>query len=134
MTMKVTLSGPILVNAIKNMLKAVEKGLMEIGKIGRLQVQQGTPVATGFLRGSIRETKPTVSRAKASIIISAGWTNRGGTDVVYAHFIETGKRYPSGKQTAYKGAGMFKKGQSFLQQRTSQNKFQKIIVQDLGGR
>tara|TARA_R100001594_G_C4020679_1_gene259046 strand:- start:392 stop:796 length:405 start_codon:yes stop_codon:yes gene_type:complete len=134
MTMKVTVSGPILVNASKNTLNAVEKGLKEIGKIGREKVQQGTPVDTGFLRDNIKETKPTVSQTDAFVTISAGWTKKGGRDVVYAHFIETGQRWPGGKPTAYKGRKMFDKARIFLTQPAQQNKFTKIVVRDLGGR
>ena len=134
MTMKVTVRGPILVNASKNTLNAVSKGLAELGKIGRETVRQKTPVATGFLRNNIKETKPSVSQTNASITISAGWTQKGGKDVVYAHFIETGKRWPGGKPTAYKGRKMFDKARIFLTQPAQQNKFTKIVVRDLGGR
>ena len=134
MTMKVTVRGPILVNASKNTFNAVSKGLAELGKIGRETVRQKTPVATGFLRNNIKETKPSVSQTNASITISAGWTQKGGKDVVYAHFIETGKRWPGGKQTRYRGSRMFDAGRISLSQSSAQNKFVKIIVKDLGGR
>ena len=134
MTMKVTVRGPILVNASKNTLNAVSKGLAELGKIGREAVRQETPFATGFLSQNIKETKPNVSTTNASITISAGWTQKGGRDVVYAHFIETGKRYPGGKQTTYRGSRMFEAGRALLSQKSAQNKFAKIIVKDLGGR
>ena len=53
---------------------------------------------------------------------------------MYAHFIETGKRWPGGKQTRYRGSRMFDAGRISLSQSSAQNKFVKIIVKDLGGR
>ena len=133
--MTVTIRGPALVNADKNMLKAVKKALITVGKIGTREVRQNTPVASGFLRSNIREQKPEVTRKKAEIYISAGWSPKAGKDVVYAHFIETGKRYPGGRQTRYRGSRMFGKAAAVLAGKLKKgSKFEREIVGIMNGK
>ena len=112
--MTVTIRGPALVNADKNMLKAVKKALITVGKIGTREVRQNTPVASG---------------------LSAGWSPKAGKDVVYAHFIETGKRYPGGRQTRYRGSRMFGKAAAVLAGKLKKgSKFEKEIVGIMNGK
>jgi len=135
MAYKVTIRGPALVNADRNMLKAIKKALITVGKRGAKEVRKNTPVASGFLRSNIREQKPDVSRQGASIHISAGWSPKVGEDVVYAHFIETGKRYPGGRQTSYRGQRMFGKAADKLTSDTKQGtKFDEQIVKIMNGK
>ena len=134
MTIQVRVRGPVLVNANKNMLKAMEKALAKIGKSGSQEVRKNTPTASGFLRSNIRAQKPEVSRQSASITISAGWTAKAGRDVVYAHFIETGKRYPKGKQTRYRGSRMFKRAADILSGGREQSKFANQITKVMNGK
>jgi hypothetical protein len=133
--MTVSIQGPALVNADKNMLRAVKKALITVGKIGAQEVRQSTPVASGFLRSNIREQKPEINRKKAEIWISAGWTPKTGEDVVYAHFIETGKRWPGGRQTTYGGKRMFGRAADILRGKLKTgSKFQQEIVAMMNGK
>ena len=134
MTIQVRVRGPVLVNANKNMLKAMEKALIKIGKTGSQEVKKNTPYDKGNLRNNIKAQKPEVSRQSASITISAGWTAKAGKDVVYAHFIETGKRYPGGKQTTYRGSRMFKRAADILSGTREQSKFAKKITNVMNGK
>ena len=106
---KVTIKGPLLIKGDKNMMKGIRKGLINVGKSVTKKVKQNLPIdVSGNLRRNIKESKPTIKKKSAQIIISSG-SGHGG----------------------YK---MFKKAEKSVNSAKNISHFEKLISKELGGR
>tara|TARA_R110000824_G_scaffold110273_3_gene258254 strand:- start:445 stop:891 length:447 start_codon:yes stop_codon:yes gene_type:complete len=139
---KVTIKGPLLIKGDKNMMKGIRKGLINVGKSVTKKVKQNLPIdVSGNLRRNIKESKPTIKKKSAQIIISSGSGHGGASsvrtgagDVIYARWIETGKRrnmYMKKRRGGYK---MFKKAEKSVNSAKNISHFEKLISKELGGR
>jgi|TARA_R110002020_G_scaffold11164_3_gene42330 hypothetical protein len=140
---RVTVKGPLLVKGDKNLMKGVKKALIKVGKDVTDEVQKRTPNKTGTLRRNIKEGKPTISKTNAEITISSGSSHGGATgvktnsigDVIYALWIETGRRKGSAAMRKPKGGyKMFEKAEKEVTKPKNIKDMGKTIAKQLGGR
>tara|TARA_R110000787_G_scaffold135936_6_gene248339 strand:+ start:2852 stop:3295 length:444 start_codon:yes stop_codon:yes gene_type:complete len=138
---KVTVKGPLLVRGDKNLMKGVRKALTKVGKSVTNEVKKNTPEKTGTLRKNIKEGKPTISKTSAQITISSGSSHGGasgvktnsGGDVVYALWVETGRRRGAIMRTRKGGYKMFEKAEKEVTKPKNLDKMGKIISKQVGG-
>ena len=138
---RITVKGPLLVKGDKNLMKGVKKGLIKVGQSVTDEVKKNTPEKTGTLRRNIKEGRPTISKTAAEITISSGSSHGGATgvktnsmgDVIYALWVETGRRKGSVMRKRKGGYKMFEKAEKEVTKPKNIKNMGKIIAKQLGG-
>ena len=126
----VLIAGPIFLKSQWD--KGVDQALNDIGLRGVQLVQEQLYKGHGFRTGHLRRSISfVVDKGKNEVTIDSGGS-RFGENVVYAEWVETGKR--NGRQTRFKGYHMFERAEKALTENGDAGKISaKSIGNKVGG-
>ena len=131
-TGKANITGPLShgrVRIKKDIVSAANDGLTKIALVGEGYVKKDLYRGHGVLTGHLRASISGGLRKNLVSVVDAGQMLQG-QNVVYAEWVETGKR--RGRQTRFRGYGMFKAATAKLNRLDFDRFFAKGIRAKLG--